>query len=131
MSHNHVVAAIIFHDERILCVQRGISRFPYISYKWEFPGGKVEIDEKYEFALKREIVEELKMEIIVDDVFLRVDHSYQDFAITLHSYLCKCENPSFKLTEHLDFKWLLREELEQLDWAEADKPIVALLMLNK
>lgn len=131
MSHNHVVAAIIFHDERILCVQRGISRFPYISYKWEFPGGKVEIDEKYEFALKREIVEELKMEIIVDDVFLRVDHSYQDFAITLHSYLCKCENPSFKLTEHLDFKWLLREELEQLDWAEADKPIVELLMLNK
>jgi len=131
MSHNHVVAAIIFHDERILCVQRGISRFPYISYKWEFPGGKVEIDEKYEFALKREIVEELKMEIIVDDVFLRVDHSYQDFAITLHSYLCKCENPSFKLTEHLDFKWLLREELEQLDWAEADKPIVKLLMLNK
>lgn len=131
MSHNHVVAAIIFHDERILCVQRGISRFPYISYKWEFPGGKVEIDEKYEFALKREIVEELKMEIIVDYVFLRVDHSYQDFAITLHSYLCKCENPSFKLTEHLDFKWLLREELEQLDWAEADKPIVELLMLNK
>ena len=131
MSHNHVVAAIIFHDERILCVQRGISRFPYISYKWEFPGGKVELDEKYEFALKREIVEELEMKIIVDDLFLKVDYSYPDFTITLHSYLCKCETPAFKLTEHLDFKWLLREELEQLDWAEADKPIVELLMLNK
>ena len=130
MSHNQVVAAIIFHNERILCVQRGISRFPYISFKWEFPGGKVENGENYEIALKREILEELEMNISVENEFLINDYSDPDFAIRLHSYVCKCDAPAFTLTEHLDYKWLLREELEQLDWSEADKPIVELLMRN-
>ena len=131
MSQNQVVAAIIFHDNKILCVQRGKSKYPYISYKWEFPGGKVEQNEEFEVALKREILEELEMVIVVQDEFLKVNYSYPDFTITLHSYISKSNEATFKLTEHLDFKWLLREELEQLDWAEADKPIVALLMLNK
>jgi 8-oxo-dGTP diphosphatase len=130
MSLNQVVAAIIFHNERILCVQRGISRFPYISFKWEFPGGKVEDGEKNEIALKREIFEELEMNITVENEFLIYDYSYPDFAIKLHSYICKCDTPTFKLTEHLDYKWLLREELQQLDWSDADRPIVELLMRN-
>ncbi len=130
MSHSQVVAAILFHNERILCVQRGIGKYPYISLKWEFPGGKVEQGETLESALKREIREELEMEISVKNEFLRVDYAYPDFTIRLISFICNSNDSIFKLTEHLNFKWLLREELQQLDWAEADKPIVELLMLN-
>jgi len=130
MAHNHVVAAIIFYNERILCVQRGIGKYRYISLKWEFPGGKVEQDETLESALKREIQEELEMEISVENEFLRVDYDYPDFNIRLISFICNSNDSTFKLTEHLNYKWLLREELKQLDWAEADKPIVELLMLN-
>lgn len=131
MSTYQVVAGIIFHNNKILCVQRGESRFPYISFKWEFPGGKVEEKETNEIALKREILEELEMEITVENEFLKIDYSYPDFTITLHSFVCQCENPIFRLTEHLAYKWLLIEELHQLDWANADKPIVELLMTNK
>ena len=128
MIHNHVVAAIIFHNDLILCLQRGEGKYPYISSKWEFPGGKVEHGETYKTALEREIFEELEMEISIENEFLSVEHAYPDFTIILHSFVCQCDQPRFKLTEHLDYKWLLIVELQQLDWAEADKPIVELLM---
>ena len=131
MAHNLAVAAIIYHNNKILCVQRGESKYPYISFKWEFPGGKVEIGETTKSALKREIFEELEMEIIVEAEFLKIDHSYPDFTISLHSFVCQSIHPTFKLTEHLAYKWLLKEELHQLDWTEADIPIVELLNLNQ
>jgi 8-oxo-dGTP diphosphatase len=58
-----VVAAIIRHEGKYLCVQRGKSKYPYVSEKFEFPGGKVEAGETHLEALKREISEELEIEI--------------------------------------------------------------------
>lgn len=58
MKHIKVVAAIITHKEKILCVQRGVHKYNYISKKYEFPGGKIEIGETQEDALIREIKEE-------------------------------------------------------------------------
>jgi 8-oxo-dGTP diphosphatase len=46
MKHVEVVAAIIFHDNKILCVQRRESKFEYISRKYEFPGGEIEPGER-------------------------------------------------------------------------------------
>jgi 8-oxo-dGTP diphosphatase len=42
----------------------------------------------------------------------------------MHAYLCKVAAPDFVMKEHVDFKWLPASELDFLDWAEADKPIV-------
>ena len=42
MKHYEVVAAVIEHDGKILCMQRNKGKFDYVSYKFEFPGGKVE-----------------------------------------------------------------------------------------
>jgi 8-oxo-dGTP diphosphatase len=131
MIKNQAVAAIIQHKNRILCVQRGVGQYPYISLKWEFPGGKVDVGETTKMALKREIFEELEMDILVEDEFLKVIHSYPDFTFSLHSFMCSCISPEFTLTEHLDFKWLLKEELLQLDWVEADVLIVEELMKLK
>ena len=50
-----VVAAVIKHNDKILCVQRGENKLPYISKKYEFPGGKIEADETKEQTIKREI----------------------------------------------------------------------------
>ena len=60
---------------------------------------------------------------------MTVEHTYQDFHLTMHSYLCETENTELTLTEHLDFKWLEKEDLLVLDWAAADIPIVNKLML--
>ena len=128
MKHIEVVAAIIVNDNKILCVQRGESKLDYISRKYEFPGGKMEIGEKREETIKREISEELKMLIVVEEDFLTVTHHYPDFIITMHSFICRCNDAKVTLTEHIDFKWLDKSELESLDWAAADVPIVQKLM---
>lgn len=124
MKHIEVVAAIIVNDGKILCVQRNVSKYDYISKKYEFPGGKIELAETKEDAIKREIQEELKMSITVQEEFLTVVHEYPDFKITMHSFICSCENEVVTLTEHIDYKWLNKNELSQLDWAAADVPIV-------
>lgn len=124
MKHIEVVAAIIIYEDKILCVQRGINKLDYISKKYEFPGGKMEIGETKEQTIKREIFEELKMEIIVKEEFLTIKHQYLDFLLTMHSFICGCNNQNLTLTEHIDFKWLKKEDLINLDWAAADIPIV-------
>ena len=129
MKHYEVVAAVIEYDNKILCMQRDKAKFDYVSYKFEFPGGKVEAGEENHNALARELNEEMDMNVNIsaEDYLLTVDHTYPDFAITMHAYLCKGEKPDFVMKEHISFKWLPVGELDTLDWAEADKPIVEYL----
>jgi 8-oxo-dGTP diphosphatase len=124
MKTVEVVAAVIIHENKILCLQRNDSKFDYIAYKYEFPGGKVEEYETSESALIREISEELNLAIEIKEHFLTVDHSYPDFRIIMNSYICNCNSIELILNEHIDFKWLSKDELYQLDWAAADIPIV-------
>ena len=123
-----VVAAVIIHNQKILCVQRGENKYDYISKKFEFPGGKIEAGETKEQTIKREIKEELHMEISTGDELVTVEHEYPDFYLTMYSFICTCNDPTVKLTEHIDFKWLETSELEGLDWAAADVPIVEQLI---
>jgi len=99
-----VVAAIIKHDNKILCVQRGKCKYDYVSNKFEFPGGKIEEGETEENAIIREIDEELKMSIYPEKHFHTVKHQYPDFYLTMHSFICSCVNPSVQLTEHIAYK---------------------------
>lgn len=127
-KHYTVSAAIIVENKKILCVQRNKGKYDYISYKYEFPGGKLEVGENEEDALKREISEELNLEIDVVEKFLVVTHEYLDFNLTMHSYLCKANTEQLVLKEHIDAKWLYKNELIELDWAAADLPIVSKLI---
>ena len=126
MKHYEVVAAVIEFENKILCMQRGKARYDYTSYKFEFPGGKVEAGEENHVALSRELREEMDLDVSIreKDYLLTVEHTYPDFLITMHAYLCKVDTPDFVMKEHVDFKWLSVSELDSLDWAEADKPIV-------
>lgn len=130
MKHIEVVAAIIVFKNKILCVQRNENKLSYISKKYEFPGGKMESGETKKETIKREIIEELKMDIEVGDEFLTVTHQYPDFILTMHSFLCTCEDSNITLTEHINFKWLDKNDLKELDWAAADIPIVNKLVSN-
>ena len=127
-KHYTVSAAIIVENKKILCVQRNKGKYEYISYKYEFPGGKLEEGENEEDALKREIAEELNLEIDVAEKFLVVSHEYLDFNLTMHSYLCKANTEKLVLKEHIEAKWLYKNELIELDWAAADLPIVSKLI---
>lgn len=128
MKHINVVAAVILHNDQILCVQRNFNKYEYISYKYEFPGGKVENDETFEEAIIREINEELSLNIEIEKHLITVEHTYPDFKLTMNTFLCTTNTKDLILHEHLDSKWLRIPELLSLDWAAADIPIVNKLM---
>lgn len=130
MKEISVVAAIIKHNNKILCVQRGDNKYNYISKKYEFPGGKIEDGETLEDTIIREVREELVMNIKTEKPFITVKHQYPDFFITMYSFICSCEDPTVQLTEHIDYKWLTPSELKGLDWAAADIPMVNKLAMN-
>lgn len=127
MKHYEVVGAV-FTDEqnRIYCARR--SNNGELALKWEFPGGKIELGETQQEAIIREIKEELKTDIQVLDYITTINHQYKTFEITLHVYFTKIVNGDFILSEHIESKWLDREDLMNLDWAEADLPVVKILM---
>jgi len=58
-----VSAGIIVSNNRILCFQKGMAKYPYLTSKWEFPGGKIEKGEQPQDALIRELQEELKLNV--------------------------------------------------------------------
>ena len=122
-----VVAAVVFHEGRFLCVRRGSHRYDYLSGKFEFPGGKVEIGESQTIALEREMMEELNMKIIPLKRLLSCLHHYPDFSLEIHFWLCHTADASYELREHQSALWMLPSGLEKLDWAAADVPVLSLL----
>lgn len=97
MKTIEAVSAIIYHDNKFLCVQKGANKYDYIAYKYEFPGGKVEKGETNEEAVIREIKEELNMAIVIVSQLSTVYHDYPDFRLILHNFLCSCDSPDIEL----------------------------------
>lgn len=131
MKHLQVAAAVITHQNRILCVQRGLGRQrTAVSFKYEFPGGKLENNETGHTALMRELKEELQIMTTIrpEDHMMTVEYTYPECHITMHVYRCPVQYPDITLTEHIACCWLPAEQLDILDWAPADIPIVRKLM---
>lgn len=120
-----VVAAVILFNEKILCAQKGPHKYDYLSNKFEFPGGKIELNEDPAIAIIREIKEELNLTINTTEHLITIYHTYPDFKICLHAFVCTINDiGQLKLNEHIDIKWLNAIELDKLTWAAADIPIV-------
>lgn len=117
-----VVAAIIQRDDLTFATQRG-----YGEWKgwWEFPGGKIEPNERPQDALRREIREELNCEIVVGELLTTVEYDYPTFHLSMQCYLCSlASGDKPQLLEHEDARWLKREELEAVKWLPADKEVI-------
>ena len=126
MRKVNVVAAIIKSvNEKgqavVLTTQRGYGDF---KGGWEFPGGKLEIGETSEEALKREIREELQMEISVGDFIHTIEFDYPTFHLSMDCFWAQIESGDMVLTEHDAAKWLTKDELHLVDWLPADRDIV-------
>jgi 8-oxo-dGTP diphosphatase len=118
----NVTCAIIVIENKILVTQR--SEKMKLPLKWEFPGGKLEENESEIDCIKREIKEEINIEIEVLRKLSNSIYDYGNFKINLIPFIAKHILGEIKLTEHRDYKLLQRKELLSLDWAEADLPIV-------
>ena len=125
-KHYNVVAAVIEVDGKVLCMQRGESRYDYTSHHWEFPGGKIEPGETPEQAVHRELLEEMELDVEVHELLATVTHDYPDFTITLAAYRCVATTTEFNMREHAACRWLPWSELPTLDWCAADERLIAL-----
>lgn len=123
-----VACALIIKNNRVLVTQR--SETMALPLKWEFPGGKVEVNETSKTCLKREIKEELDIEINITEKLNDNTHHYESFSIKLIPYLATIQSGEIKLSEHKTYRFVKTGDLLNLDWAEADLPIVHQL-LNK
>lgn len=117
----NVVAAVIFKDGKVFATQRGYGEFKDM---WEFPGGKVEEGESPEDALRREIREELEVEINVGELIDTIEYDYPTFHLSMKCYACTFAGGSPHLLEHEAAKWLSAEQLLSVDWLPADVTLI-------
>jgi 8-oxo-dGTP diphosphatase len=117
-----VCCALIKSENRILAVQRGYeSDHPW---KWEFPGGKIQLGETAAQCIIREIAEELKIAIKVIGQLEPVEYDYGIKAIRLIPFICQIVGGEIFLTEHVSKIWFGLDEIESIDWQEADWELI-------
>ena len=119
-----VVAAIIFFQNKILVTQRKFHKNPAFSYKFEFPGGKVENNEDKITALRRELIEELNLKLLNFKHFISYNYSYDKDEIKLHFYLSNVKKLNLTLKVHESYKLVTLKQLSHLDWLAADYEVI-------
>lgn len=121
MKTINVVAAVIMKEGRVFATQRGYGVF---KDGWEFPGGKVEAGESPEEALRREIREELEVEVNVGDLIDTIEYDYPAFHLSMKCYACTIAGGSPHLLEHEAARWLSADQLDSVAWLPADITLI-------
>ena len=120
-----VLAAVIARDGRLLVTRR--LEGTHLSGYWEFPGGKCEPGEAHESCLAREILEELDVVAEVGPEILVTEHAYPSRTVRLHFRWCRIQGePKAVLGQAM--RWITREELGDLQFPEADRELIDLLV---
>lgn len=113
-----VTCALIVDANKMLLTQKdGNSSHPF---QWEFPGGKMQADETAANCIRREINEELELDIEIIRKLQPVAYDYGFREIELVPFLCKISSGKIKLNEHIDYQWVKWDEVGRMDLSAAD-----------
>ncbi len=125
MKKIDVAAAIIKKNNRYFIAKRNMNK--HLGGFFEFPGGKRERNETLQEALKREILEELSIEISVDKKLGEENYKDKKTNVLIHYFFCSIIKGKIILNEHEESAWVKKSEFHNYVFAEGDKDIISLL----
>jgi A/G-specific adenine glycosylase len=124
VPHHDIAVGLVFDDDRDRLL---IQRRPddgLLGGLWEFPGGKQEDGESMETACRREVREELGIEVAVEEAFYTLSHAYSHFKITLHAFRCRIEDGTPEAREDQPFQWVGLDELDDYAFPRANRRLI-------
>ncbi|MFQ3567612.1 MAG: A/G-specific adenine glycosylase [Aggregatilineales bacterium] len=124
--HYDVAAGLVWNDRgQLLIAQRPLDGL--LGGLWEFPGGKREAGETLTECLRRELREELAIEVEVGDLFTVVRHGFTHFKITLHAFTCRHTAGTPQTIGVADWAWVMPEQLDAYSFGKADRAVIEAL----
>ena len=117
-----VVAALVFHADKLLITKRPAGK-RHAGF-WEFPGGKLEKNEAPLCALKRELREEIDLEVTECSIFDVVYHRYDEQPVLLMVYRCQSNTTQVRHVEVSDHAWIDVKELRDYPMLPADDELI-------
>ena len=126
-----VVAAILTYNKKVLAFRRPyIKNNSHISLKYEFPGGKIKKNETKVTALKRELYEELNLNISNFNEYYFTSHDYIKYKVDISFYIARLKILNLKLNFHNQYKLVCIKNLKNLDWLQADFSVINYIQKN-
>ena len=126
LPHKRIGVAVIRNDRGQILIDRRPTN-GLLGGLWEFPGGKIEPNETVQECIKREILEELAIEIEVGEHLITIDHVYSHFRVTLNVHYCRYLGGEPQPLACDEIRWVTLEEIDQFPFPKANSRIIAAL----
>lgn len=126
LPHKQIGVAVIRNRQGKILIDRRLNQGEMAGL-WEFPGGKVEPQETVKECIKREIKEELDIEIKVGDRLVTIAHTYDKFKVTLFVHECEHLSGEPRPIECQEVRWVNAVEMERYEFPQANSQIISIL----
>jgi mutator protein MutT len=126
LPHKRIGVAVIRNKQGQILIDRRLAKGEMAGL-WEFPGGKIEPNETVEECIKREISEELAIEVEVGDCLVTIDRTYSNFEVTLFVHHCQYLSGEPQPIECQEIRWVTLAEISNYTFPEANTQIITIL----
>lgn len=126
LPRKQIGVAVIRDDRDLILIDRRLAK-GLLGGFWEFPGGKIEGNETVQECIKREILEEIGIEIAVDSHLITIDHTYSHFRVNLQVYNCRYLGGQARAIECEEIRWVTIQELDNYTFPAANQEIIRAL----
>ncbi len=129
LPHKQIGVAVIWNDAGQILIDRRPQK-GLLGGLWEFPGGKIEPGETVEDCIRREIQEELGIEVIVGDRLIVITHAYSHFRVTLNVHYCTHLSGEPQPIECDEIRWVQPTDLQNYPFPKANIQIIDAILAN-
>ncbi|OPF19153.1 DNA mismatch repair protein MutT [Microcystis aeruginosa KW] len=126
LPRKQIGVAVIRDDRDLILIDRRLAK-GLLGGFWEFPGGKIEGNETVQECIKREVLEEIGIEIAVDSHLITIDHTYSHFRVNLQVYNCRYLSGQARAIECEEIRWVTIQELDNYTFPAANQEIIRAL----